>query len=213
MQPILRTTAAVLALAAGTLLAQPAQAGPRDELKRFTANLQGLDGQFSQQVTDSRGRVKERSSGRVAVAAPRQLRWEYKTPHAQLLVADGRKVWSYEPDLEQVTVREQGEEERNSPLAALVNPALLERQYDLSEEATARDGLQWLALSPKAGQDANFDYASLGFNAQGLARMEVLDSLGQRTVINFSNWQRNPRFAADTFRFTPPAGVDVVGEP
>lgn len=213
MQSILRITAAVLALAAGSLLAAPAEAGPRDELRRFTANLQGLDGQFSQQVTDSRGRVKERSSGRVAVAAPRQLRWEYRTPHVQLLVADGRKVWSYEPDLEQVTVRDQDAEERNSPLAALVNPGLLERQYDLSEEAAPRDGLHWLSLSPKQGQDANFDHAALGFNAQGLARMEILDSLGQRTVINFSNWKRNPRFAADTFRFTPPAGVDVVGEP
>lgn len=213
MQPIFRTTAVVLTLAAGAVLAVPANAGAREELKRFTSSLQGLDGQFSQQVTDSRGRVKERSSGRVAVAAPRQLRWEYTTPHAQLLVADGRRVWAYEPDLEQVTVRAQGEEERNSPLAALVNPDLLERQYDLSEEAAPREGLQWLALSPKVGQEANFDYAALGFNAQGLAKMEILDSLGQRTVISFSNWQRNPHFAADTFRFTPPAGVDVVGEP
>ena len=213
MQLTIRTLAAAFVLTATALAALPAQAGGRDDLKRFTANLQGLDGQFNQQVTDSRGRVKERSSGRVAIAAPRQLRWEYVRPHAQLIIADGRRVWAYEPDLEQVTVRAQGEEERNSPLAALVNPALLERQYDLSEEAAPRDGLNWLSLSPKAGQEANFDYASLGFNAQGLAKMEILDSLGQRTLIEFSRWQRNPRFAASTFKFTPPAGVDVVGEP
>lgn len=209
----LRNLAAALVLAGAGLTVLPAQAGGRDDLARFTASLQGLDGQFSQQVTDSRGRVKERSAGRVAVASPRQLRWEYVSPHAQLIIADGRRVWAYEPDLEQVTVRPQGEEERNSPLAALVNPALLQRQYDLSEEAAPRDGLNWLSLSPKAGEEANFDYASLGFNAQGLARMEILDSLGQRTVISFSNWKRNPRFAASTFSFTPPAGVDVVGEP
>lgn len=213
MQLTIRTLVAAAALSSAALIALPAHAGGRADLTRFTTGLQGLDGQFSQQVTDSRGRVKERSSGRVAVSAPRQLRWEYVSPHAQLIIADGRRVWAYEPDLEQVTVRAQGEEERNSPLAALVNPALLERQYDLSEEAAPRDGLNWLALSPKAGQDANFDYASLGFNAQGLARMEILDSLGQRTVINFSNWKRNPRFAGSTFSFTPPAGVDVVGEP
>ena len=213
MQLTIRSLAAAFVFGAATLAALPAEAGGRDDLRRFTTNLQGLDGQFSQQVTDSRGRVKERSSGRVAVAAPRQLRWEYTRPHAQLIIADGNKVWAYEPDLEQVTVRPQGEEERNSPLAALVNPALLEQQYDLSEEAAQRDGLNWLALSPKVGQDANFDYASLGFDRNGLARMEILDSLGQRTVIQFTGWQRNPRFAADTFRFTPPAGVDVVGEP
>lgn len=213
MQLTIRSLAAAVAVTASVLVALPAQAGGRDDLRRFTANLQGLDGQFSQQVSDSRGRIKERSTGRVAVSAPRQLRWEYVSPHAQLIIADGRRVWAYEPDLEQVTVRAQGEEERNSPLAALVNPALLERQYDFSEEAAPRDGLNWLSLSPKAGQEANFDYASLGFNAQGLAKMEILDSLGQRTVISFSHWQRNPRFAASTFSFTPPAGVDVVGEP
>lgn len=202
---------ALMVVSAAVVL--PAQAGARDELNRFTRGLQGLDGQFSQQVTDSRGRVKERSSGRVAVAAPRQFRWEYKTPHAQLIIADGKKVWAYEPDLEQVTVRPQGEEERNSPLAALINPALLAQQYDLSEEAAERDGLQWMALSPKQGREANFDYAALGFGPNGLARMEILDSLGQRTVIQFSGWKRNPSFATTTFRFAPPAGVDVVGEP
>lgn len=213
MQPIFRTVTAALALAIGAVVAVPAEAGARDELNRFTRGLQGLDGQFSQQVTDARGRVKERSTGRVAVSTPRLFRWEYKTPHSQLIIADGKKVWAYEPDLEQVTVRPQGEEERNSPLAALINPALLAREYDLSEEAAPREGLQWLALSPKAGREANFDYASLGFNAQGLAKMEILDSLGQRTVITFSGWKRNPGFAAGTFRFAPPAGVDVVGEP
>lgn len=212
MQPIIRSIAVAVTLAVGALVAAPADAGARDELKRFTGNLQGLDGQFSQQVTDNRGRVKERSTGRVALATPRQFRWEYKTPHAQLIIADGRRVWAYEPDLEQVTVRAQGEQEQNSPLAALIDPALLERQYDLSEEAAPRDGLNWLSLSPKQGVDASFDYAALGFGANGLARMEILDTLGQRTVISFTGWQRNPRFAADTFRFTPPAGVDVVGE-
>jgi outer membrane lipoprotein carrier protein len=212
MQPLIRSFAVAVTLAIGALAAAPADAGARDELKRFTAGLQGLDGQFSQQVTDSRGRIKERSTGRVALATPRQFRWEYKTPHAQLIIADGRRVWAYEPDLEQVTVRAQGEQEQNSPLAALIDPALLERQYDLSEEAAPRDGLNWLSLSPKQGVDTSFDYAALGFGANGLARMEILDTLGQRTVISFSGWQRNPRFAGDTFRFTPPAGVDVVGE-
>lgn len=211
MQPIFRSVTAALALAIGAVVALPAHAGARDELNRFTRGLQGLDGQFSQQVTDARGRVKERSTGRVAVAAPRQFRWEYKTPHSQLIIADGKQVWAYEPDLEQVTVRAQGDEERNSPLAALINPALLAQQYDLSEEGAPREGLQWLSLSPKAGRDAEFDFAALGFNAEGLARMEILDSMGQRTVIQFSNWKRNPALPATTFRFTPPAGVDVVG--
>lgn len=189
-----------------------AWAGARDELNRFTQGLKGLDGQFSQQVFDSKGKVKETTSGRVALSAPRLFRWEYLKPHEQLIVADGKKVWVYEKDLEQATVRAQGAEEQNSPLTALINPALLDRQYDVSEEAAARDGLQWLALSPKRETDTAFQYAALGFNAQGLARMEVVDAVGQRTVINFTGWKRNPGFAAGTFSFAPPKGTDVIGE-
>jgi len=201
------TTLAVACAAAGS-----AWAGARDDLNRFTSGLRGLDGQFNQQVFDNRGRVKETTSGRVALSAPRLFRWEYIRPHEQLIVADGSKVWMYEPDLQQATVRAQGKEEQNSPLTALINPALLEQQYDLSEEAAARDGLQWLSLSPKRETEASFQYAALGFNGQGLARMEVTDALGQRTVITFSGWKRNPGFSTGTFRFTPPAGTDVIGE-
>jgi outer membrane lipoprotein-sorting protein len=97
-------------------------------------------------------------------------------------------------------------------LTALINPALLEQQYDLSEEAAPRDGLQWLSLTPKRETEASFQYAALGFNASGLAKMEITDAVGQRTVIAFTGWKRNPSFAAGTFRFTPPAGTDVIGE-
>jgi len=203
---------ATASLASLVLLGGTATAGARDELKAFTGGLKGLDGQFSQQVFDSRGKVKESSSGRVALSAPRLFRWEYVKPHPQLIVADGKTVWMYEPDLEQATKRAQGGEEQNNPLTALINPAVLEQQYDVSEEAAPRDGLQWLSLSPKRETDASFQYAALGFGNGGLSRMEIVDAVGQRTVVNFTGWKRNPTFAADTFRFTPGKGVDVVGE-
>lgn len=204
---LIATTLAVAGLASGN-----ADAGGRDELKAFTSGLKGLEGQFSQQVFDARGKVKETSSGKVALSAPRLFRWEYVRPHPQLIVADGKKVWVYEPDLSQATVREQGEQEQNSPLTALINPALLDRQYDVSEEAAPRDGMQWLSLTPKVNTEASFQYAALGFAKEGLGRMEVVDAVGQRTVINFTGWKRNPSFAANTFRYTPGKDVDVVGD-
>ena len=196
-----------LAVFAGT-----AFAGARDDLARFTSGLKGLEGRFSQQVFDANGRAKESSSGTVAVAAPRLFRWEYSKPFAQLIVADGRKVWVYEPDLQQATVRPQGEEERNSPLVALFEPARLDRQFDVSEEASASEGLQWLTLTPRVDAEANFQMARLGFGPQGLARMQVLDLVGQKTEIHFEAWKRNPSFAAGTFQFKPGEGVDVVGQ-
>ena len=197
---------------ATSLLPAAAFAGAREVLQTFTRDLKGLDGQFNQRVFDGNGRVKESSSGRVALSAPRLFRWEYVKPYPQLIVADGRRVWVYDPDLEQVTVRPQGPEEQNSPLATLVEPGRLDRDFDVSQEAAPVDGLHWMTLTPKRDRDASFQSARLGFDANALVRMEVVDALGQRTEIAFSGWRKNPRFAADTFRYTPPAGVDVIGE-
>jgi len=200
-----------LVFLASALLAGTALAGARDDLKSFTTGLKGLDGQFSQQVFDAKGKLKESSSGRVALSAPRLFRWEYAKPYPQLIVADGKKVWVYDPDLQQVTVREQGSEEQNSPLSALIDPARLDQQFNVKESGTA-DGLQWLTLTPKSEGEASFQSARLGFGKDGLSRMEVLDAVGQNTKISFTGWKRNPAFAATTFKYTPGKGVDIVGD-
>jgi outer membrane lipoprotein carrier protein len=193
------------------LCATSAFAGARDDLTAFTTGLKGLDGHFSQQVFDANGKLKETSSGRVALSAPRLFRWEYTKPYEQLIVADGSRVWVYDPDLQQVTRRAQGPAEQNSPLAALVDPARLDKDYRITD-AGSEGGLDWLELAPKQASDTGFKSARLGFNAQGLATMQVIDALGQKTQIDFSQWKRNPAFAAGTFRYVPAKGVDVVGE-
>jgi outer membrane lipoprotein carrier protein len=205
-RPMLRFAAFALALVAAA-----ANAGARDDLNAFTKGLKGLDGHFSQQVFDPNGKLKETSSGRVALSAPRLFRWEYAKPYEQLIVADGKTVWVYDPDLQQVTKRPQGVEEANSPLAALVDPARLDRDY-VVQEAAREDGLDWLVLKPKADTEASFQSARLGFGSEGLVRMQVIDAVGQKTRIVFDGWRRNPAFAANTFRFTPAKGVDIVGE-
>jgi len=195
---------------AAALFAGTAFAGARDNLTTFTKGLKGLDGQFSQQVFDANGKRKEASSGRVALSAPRLFRWEYVKPYAQLIVADGKAVWVYDPDLQQATKRAQGTAEQNSPLMALIDPSRLDKDYVIRETGS-EGGLEWLSLSPKTDTDTGFKTARLGFNPSGLVQMQVEDALGQRTLITFSNWKRNPAFAAGTFRYVPAKGVDVVG--
>ena len=192
--------------------AKPAasQRSARSQLDAFTRGLKGLDANFSQQVFDPNGRKADTSAGTVRMAAPRQFRWEYRQPAPQLIVADGDHIWIYDPELEQVTVRQQSLEEQDSPLSVLIDPTELDRQYKVSEGGRA-GGLDWLVLAPRKADEAPFQRARLGFGATGLARMELTDGLGQRTVISFGAWKRNPAFAANTFRFTPPKGVDVVG--
>ncbi len=185
-------------------------ADPHAALASFSQGLEGLRGQFVQRVFDGEGRLSEDSRGTLALAVPRQFRWEYETPFPQLIVADGSRVWIFDPDLEQVQVRAQGAEEQQSPLMALVDPAELDRQFAVADGGQ-RDGLAWIELTPR-GDDPPFSMARLGFAQGELARMEMTDSLGQRTEIAFSGWQRNPAFDAATFRFVPPPGVDVIGE-
>ena len=195
--------------AALLLAANAANAGARDQLNAFTKNLKGLDGQFSQQVFDARGKQKESSTGRVAVSAPRLFRWEYVKPYPQLIVADGKTVWVHDPDLQQVSKRPQGVEEASSPLAILLDPAKLDRDFTV-KDAGVGAGVEWLQLTPKQAE-APFKTAKLGFTKSGLAQMEYVDALGQRTRISFSGWKRNPRFAKGTFVFVPAKGVDVIG--
>ena len=202
---------ATSALTAALLLAisTAANAGARDQLDAFSKGLKGLDGRFSQQVFDPRGKQKEASTGRVAVSAPRLFRWEYVKPYPQLIVADGKTVWVYDPDLQQASKRPQGVEEASSPLAILLDPAKLDRDFTV-KEAGASNGIEWLQLTPKQA-DAAFKTAKLGFGKAGLAEMEYVDALGQRTKISFSGWKRNPGFAKGTFVFVPAQGVDVIG--
>ncbi|HET9485542.1 MAG TPA: outer membrane lipoprotein chaperone LolA [Xanthomonadales bacterium] len=208
---ILRHVAPALLLSLSVVAT--AHAGPaRDRLEAFTKGLDALQGEFVQQVYDAEGRLDETSKGSLALKAPRLFRWKYDAPFPQLIVADGDNVWIHDEDLEQVTVRKQSLEEAQSPLTVLTDLAQLDRDYTVTESG-AKDGLEWLTLVPKA-EEAPFRQALLGFAGSGvLGRMVLEDTLGQRNEISFRNWKVNPPLDAATFRFTPPDGVDVVGEP
>ena len=202
-----------IALALLILLPALAHAGPaRDRLESFAKNLDAVRGDFVQQVYDVEGRLDETSRGSLALQAPRLFRWSYEAPYPQLIVADGDNVWIYDEDLEQVTVKKQSLEEAQSPLTVLTDLSQLDRDYTVSESGE-KDKLQWLTLVPKA-DEAPFRKAMLGFDADAkLGRMVLEDTLGQRNEIAFAHWEVNPKLDAATFRFVPPDGVDVVGEP
>lgn len=182
----------------------------RARLDAFAKDLKAVSGSFEQHVLDPNGRADKTSRGSMALKAPRQFRWETTAPYMQLIIADGEKVWIYDPDLEQVTVRAQGTEEAHSPLTVLTDLSQLDRDFATSEQGE-EDGLIWLRLKSK-DKEPQFEYADLGFGHSGLERMRFEDALGNRTEIHFTDWQRNPKLKADTFKFTPPKGVDVIGD-
>lgn len=191
-------------------VAQAATGPARARLDAFATDLHSLTGNFSQTLTDINGSASKNSSGTLALQAPRQFRWDTLKPYQQTIVADGSRVWMYDPELEQVTVRIQSSEEAHSPLTVLTDVKQLDKNFKVAEQGE-HDGLVWLRLSSTA-KDPQFDYADLGFDASGLARMTFRDQLGSTTDIRFSNWQRNPPIPPVTFNFVPPKGADVIGD-
>ncbi|GAA0903877.1 outer membrane lipoprotein chaperone LolA [Rothia nasimurium] len=186
-------------------------AGPaRDRLDAFAKGLHSITGRFSQTLSNANGDAGKTSTGTLALQAPRQFRWETTAPYKQTIVADGSRVWLYDPDLEQVTVRRQSSEEAQSPLTVLTDLSQLDKGFKVTEQGE-RDGLQWLRLT-STSKDPQFDHADLGFDAGGLARMEFKDQLGNTTRIQFAGWQKNAAVPADTFNFVPPQGADVIGD-
>lgn len=181
----------------------------RSRMQAFSKDLKSVTADFSQSVTDANGHRGEESKGTMALQAPRQFRWETKKPYEQTIVADGQRVWVYEPDLQQVSVRSQSSEEAHSPLTVLTDLSQIDTQFTASESGQ-RDDLVWLKLVSKA-KEPEFEYAELGLSANTLERMLFKDQLGNTTEIRFSGWKRNPSLPADTFKFTPPKGVDVIG--
>ena len=207
---LLVLSAMVLALfCSAAALAAPV--GPaRARLDAFAHNLHSLTGRFSQSLTDINGHTSKTSAGTLALEAPREFRWDTLTPYKQTIVADGSRVWMYDPELQQVTVSAQSGEEAHSPLTVLTDLKQMDRNFTVSEQGE-RDGLLWLRLTSRS-KNPQFDYAELGFDANGLARMTFRDQLGSTTDIRFSDWQRNPLIPPATFNFVPPKGADVIGD-
>lgn len=178
-----------------------------DRLHGFFTGLKTIQADFEQTVEGSHFVNEPHSQGTFTIARPDRFRWHYQKPYQQLIVADGRKVWIYDPDLEQVTVRPMGASLGDTPAMLLSGGQPLEQNFTL-KELGEKDGLAWVELRPKA-EDVSFTRVQLGFGENGLQRMILEDSLGQTTRLDFSNVRRNQPVDAALFTFQAPPGVDV----
>ena len=192
-------------------LAGLARAGGLDDFLAFNAATKTATAHFEQQVIDRSGRVVERASGTFAFARPGKFRWTYDKPHPQLLVGDGRKLWIYDPDLKQVTVKRIDQAISSTPAALLAGRDDITRLFTLREGAPA-DNLTWVEATPKAA-DTGFERVRLGLDGKTLAAMELHDQLGGRTMLRFTDLKANAAVPPETFQFTPPAGADVLEDP
>ena len=200
----------LLAFGSGTFGSGIVHADALDRLNEYLSETRTLRGHFSQTVMDRNGRKMQSSSGSMVFARPSLFRWTYEKPYAQVIVGDGKKVWFYDPDLEQVTVQRMNLAIGQSPAALLAGSNDIEKHFRL-KDAGVSDGLEWLLATPKNGE-GTFEQVRIGFRGSHIEVLELKDNLGQTSRLQFSALQHNPALASDLFRFKPPKGVDVIGD-
>jgi outer membrane lipoprotein carrier protein len=192
------------------LLPAAALASGVERFQAYLRTTQTARADFEQKVFDREKKLVQQSKGSFSFLRPGRFRWSYAQPYAQLIVGDGARVWIYDEDLNQVTVRAMARAQGSTPAALLAGAADVERAFELSD-AGSRDGLEWLEAKPRE-REAGFERIRLGMGTAGVQAMELADHFGQTTVLRFSNIVRNPPLEPSTFRFTPPKGADVLGE-
>jgi outer membrane lipoprotein carrier protein len=192
------------------VLSTAAQADEVQTLKNFFQGTTAMRARFQQTVVDNLGRKVQEVTGSMQLQRPGKFRWDYDKPYVQLIVGDGKKVWLYDPDLNQVTVRPLDKVLGSSPAALLAGNKDIDKTFDLRNVGQQGD-LNWVEAVPKE-KESGFEKVVLGFKGNMLHEMEMRDSFGQITVIEFSKQEVNPKLNDKSFRFAPPAGADVLSE-
>ncbi|MDD5241179.1 MAG: outer membrane lipoprotein chaperone LolA [Sulfuricella sp.] len=210
MKTNLRSFLLVVTIGIAGLCSQFAVASSLDSLKSFLSDVKTGKAHFKQLVLDKKMTTVQESSGTMLFSRPGKFRWTYEKPYEQLIVGDGVKLWMYDVDLKQVTVKQMGRAIGSSPAALLAGNNEIEQHFEL-KDLGRRGTLDWLEATPK-DKESSFESVRMGFSAKGLDVMELRDHFSQTTIIRFSDIERNPKFSPDTFKFTPPNGADVISD-
>jgi outer membrane lipoprotein carrier protein len=211
MTPMRKTpfAAALVIFALAQFPATVCFATPTTEVEKYLSGVATWSADFTQTIDDGHGNVVRSAAGKLYLQKPGKFRWDYAEPSEQLILADGKKIWFYDKDLQQANVRNMDASLANTPAVLLSGGGSLSSQFDVTALAPS-DGLEWYQLIPKH-PDTDFQLVRIGFRNGELASMFLADKLNQVTQLTFTNPKRNAKLAADLFKFVPPPGVDVIG--
>jgi len=181
----------------------------RQRLDQFFTGVSSLKGNFNQQVFSKKGKIIQQSTGNISMLRPGKFRWVYKTPDPQTIVGNGKNIWVYDEDLEQVTIKPMSQALSSAPIALLTRKQKPEVQFKVDAITHNAAGLDWFKLTPHKKSN-EFKFFEIGLDKNGLRQMIMHDQLGQKTVLQL-NARMNVPISGSTFYFKIPAGVDVIG--
>ncbi len=203
--------ASTLLLFLASLIATLVEASATESLKNFIQETRTARANFSQTLYDKNARTIQESNGTMLFERPEKFRWTYEKPYEQLIVGDGKQVWFYDQDLNQVTIRQFNIAIGSSPAALLAGSSTIEDNFVLNELGL-QNQIEWLEAIPKSKESA-FEFIQMGFSPEGILRIMALrDSFGQTTLLTFSDLDKNPQLPAEIFKFIPPKNADIISD-
>jgi len=203
--------ASTLLLFLASLIATLVEASATESLKNFIQETRTVRANFSQTLYDKNARTIQESNGTMLFERPEKFRWTYEKPYEQLIVGDGKQVWFYDQDLNQVTIRQFNIAIGSSPAALLAGSSTIEDNFVLNELGL-QNQIEWLEAIPKSKESA-FEFIQMGFSPEGILKIMALrDSFGQTTLLTFSDLDKNPQLPAEIFKFIPPKNADVISD-
>ncbi|MEB0140360.1 outer membrane lipoprotein chaperone LolA [Undibacterium sp. CCC2.1] len=210
---LLRASSACAWFAVSMVVSPAAHASAVEQFKAFVANTRSAQGEFTQQqikLVDGKPKVSKTASGSYVFARPGKFIWTYQKPYAQTLQADGVKLYIYDKDLNQVTIKELGNALGASPAAILfgsANASEIEKSFTLKEAGT-KQGMEWLDAIAKSS-DSQFEHIGIGMKAGVPYALELRDNFGQISLVTLTSLEKNPVLKNEQFNFVIPAGADV----
>lgn len=192
-----------------SLFCELAYANDANQLQTLLQSVNTIQADFNQSVLDDFGNLLQSSKGSMSIARPGKFKWRIASPNEQLLIADGEKLWIYDIDLEQVTIKKVTTGIGDTPALLLSGPASdVVKFFNIKKLKHENNKLQFELRSKD--KDAMFETITLKFYFDKIQEMRLADSLGQETVVKFSNTKINKTINKNEFNFTPPKGVDVI---
>jgi outer membrane lipoprotein carrier protein len=189
-----------------------AHAEPKDNLSGLLKNMHSFKANFTQTILNKHGKAIQKSTGQMELQRPNQFRWDVRSPSKQLIVTNGKKLWIYDPDLDQVTIRSLVKTAGETPAMLLSDENLaLGDEFTVKSLSVPGSSLEWFLLIPH-DQGTVISSLKLGFANKQIQKMQIQDHLGHTTAIEFINGKMNGPLSSASFVFKPPANVDVIDE-
>lgn len=210
MRPIVKMVFSVLAAMLLSFNVSADEA--KEKLDRFVLDLASMRAGFVQTVIDTNGNIVDESKGTMSMLRPGRFRWDYTLPYEQHIITNGKRLWIYEPDLDQVTIKPYEAGVGETPALLLSGDRDVFDRFNVSTLEITESDYEWLLLKPK-DQESGYESVQIGFDENGFKVVRFSDDFGHHTQLEFVDIEANVALAGDVFEFQAPEGIEVISDP